>query len=227
MRILYLVRHGESEWNEQGRIQGYLDSGLTELGREQARYVGLELAKHPIQFAATSSAVRAFDTCSIALGCFESPVPVEKTDSLREIRLGVWEGVKAADLKKDSPDQVDLWFHRPSKVRIEGGETLRAFRRRIAREMERLRAEHARETAVVFTHGGVICSYLTSLLGMKLDDLWRFKIRNGSITKILFPLGKPRIELLGDIHHLNGAVRPPGQSGIPGFSFMNTGSDQE
>jgi broad specificity phosphatase PhoE len=62
------------------------------------------------------------------------------------------------------------------------------------------------EVAVV-THGGVICAYLTSLLGMKLDDLWQFKIRNGSVTRVLFPQGRARVDLLGDIHHLDGAFR--------------------
>jgi probable phosphoglycerate mutase len=139
----------------------------------------------------------------------------------------IWEGVRAADLKRNDPEQMQLWFRRPSKVRIEGGETLRSFRNRVAGEMERVRAAHSNDTMAVFTHGGVICTYLTKLLGMRLDDLWSFKIRNGSITKIIFPLGKPRIELLGDVHHLDGAMRPPGQSSIPGFSFMNTGNDSD
>jgi broad specificity phosphatase PhoE len=57
------------------------------------------------------------------------------------------------------------------------------------------------------THAGVICAYLTSVLGMSLDDLWSFKIRNASVTRVLFPQGKARIDLLGDIHHLAGVVR--------------------
>lgn len=225
MQILYLVRHGESEWNRQGRIQGALDSDLSDLGREQARFVGLELAKEPIQFAVTSTATRALETSKIALKAFEREIPCEETSLLREINLGSWEGMTAADLKKRSPEQVDLWFHRPSRVRIEGGETMRAFRIRIMREMDRLQAAHRDETMVVFSHGGVICTYLTGLLKMKLDDMWRFKIRNGSITKIIFPIGKPRIELLGDIHHLDGAVRPTDQSHIPGFTLADPDSE--
>lgn len=224
MQILYLVRHGESEWNRQGRIQGDLDSDLSELGREQARRVGLRLARKPIQRAASSTAIRALDTCRIALREFADTVPCEETALLREINLGAWEGMTAADLKKRSPDQVELWFNRPSRVRIEGGETMRAFRLRIMREMERLRAGHREGTMAVFTHGGVICTYLTGLMGMKLDDMWRFKIHNGSITKIIFPLGKPRIELLGGISHLDGATRSEDQSHIPGFTLADPDS---
>jgi broad specificity phosphatase PhoE len=225
MQTLFLVRHGESEWNREGRIQGHLDSDLSDLGREQARLVGLELAKKPIRFAATSTAVRALETCTLALGAGGAGIPVEESALIREINLGVWEGRTAIELKKSSPGQVDLWFHRPSLVRIEGGETLRAFRLRIMREMNRLRADHRDETMAVFTHGGVICTYLTGLLKMKLDDMWRFKILNGSITKIIFPMEKPRIELLGSVHHLDGAMRDTDQSHIPGFTLTNPESD--
>jgi broad specificity phosphatase PhoE len=100
-----------------------------------------------------------------------------------------------------------MWFRTPSKVRIKGAETLRAFRTRVTKEMDHVRSQHPDAGLVVFTHGGVICTYLTSLLGLKLDDLWRFKIRNGSITRLMFPMNEPRIEVLNDVSHLNGAVR--------------------
>lgn len=221
MQKLYLVRHGESEWNREGRIQGDLDSELSELGRAQARRVGVELAREPVHRVAASTAVRALDTCRIALDEFADTVPCEETALLREINLGAWEGMTAVDLKKRSPDQVELWFQRPSRVRIEGGETMRAFRLRIMREMTRLRTGYGDGTMVVFTHGGVICTFLTGLLGMKLDDMWRFKIHNGSITKIIFPQGRPRIELLGGVHHLDGVMRSTDQSHIPGFTLAD------
>jgi 2,3-bisphosphoglycerate-dependent phosphoglycerate mutase len=74
-------------------------------------------------------------------------------------------------------------------------------------EMQRIRKAHASGEIAVVTHGGVICAYLTAVLGMKLDDLWRFKIRNASVTRVLFPQGRARVDLLGDIHHLRGVVR--------------------
>jgi alpha-ribazole phosphatase len=77
--------------------------------------------------------------------------------------------------------------------------------------MTDIRAAHPDATVAVFAHGGVICAYLTYLLGMRLDDIWRFKIRNCSLTRVLFPMHKPRVDLLGDVHHLEGAMReiPP------------------
>jgi broad specificity phosphatase PhoE len=134
-------------------------------------------------------------------------VPWETRDGLREINLGSWEGKKAPELRREYPEKVKMWFQSPSRVGIEGAESLRAFRGGVARAMSSIRADHPDDTVAVFAHGGVICAYLTYLLGMKLDDIWRFKIRNGSLTRVLFPMNKPRVDLLGDIHHLEGAMR--------------------
>ena len=126
---------------------------------------------------------------------------------MREINLGVWEGEIAEDLRKRLPRETDMWFRTPSKLRIEGAESLRAFRRRVTRGIDAIRAENPDRGIAIFSHGGAICTYLTSLLGLRLDDLWRFKIRNCSITKIVFPMNAPRIDVLNDINHLNGAIR--------------------
>jgi broad specificity phosphatase PhoE len=222
VQVLYLIRHGESEWNRQSRIQGYLDSDLSELGRKQARRIGKRLARENIQQAVTSNATRAADTCWIAIKEFDKPVPVHETAGLREINLGVWEGVKASELRRKTPEAVELWLRRPSRVRIEGGERLSTFRTRVRKEMNRVLEAHNGKNLAVFTHGGVICSYLTSLLGMKLDDIWRFKIGNGSITKVIFPMEQARIEILGDVHHLEGVMRPLDQVSIPGLALLNS-----
>jgi len=205
MQRLILIRHGESEWNKEGRIQGYLDGGLSDLGREQAKRLKERLDLERIDFAYSSSAARAAETGRIALA---HRMDVAPREALREVRLGVWEGVTATELRERQPDEMDLWFRKPSKVKIEGAEPLRSFRRRVTREIAWIRGQHDDEASIaVIAHGGVICAYLTGVLGLKLDDLWRFKIRNGSITRLVFPMGEPRIEVLNDISHLDGAVR--------------------
>jgi broad specificity phosphatase PhoE len=204
MDRLLLIRHGESEWNRDGLIQGFRDCDLSDLGREQSEKLRQRLDLEQLDIVYASTATRALDTAKIALA---HRMEIHTRPDLREINLGVWEGETAADLKKRLPRETELWFRRPSRVRIEGAETLRAFRGRVAREINRIRAEHPDAGVVIVTHGGVICTYLTSLLGLKLDDLWRFKIRNASITKVIFPLNEPRIEVLNDVSHLNGAIR--------------------
>jgi broad specificity phosphatase PhoE len=204
MQVIYLIRHAETAFNKAGRIQGHTESTLSRLGFEQARRTGDRLDY--VNFAAVyaSPAKRAVQTARHAFG---KQTSVETLEGLREINLGRWEGKRAGELRTSDPKRVHLWFHRPSAVRIPGAETVGQFRRRVVHAMNRVRKEQPEGEIAVVTHGGVICVYLTALLGMKLDDLWQFKIRNGSVTRVLFPQGRARIDLLGDIHHLNGAFR--------------------
>ena len=204
MQRLLLIRHAESEWNRDGIIQGFLDCDLSDLGREQSARLRERLKREKIDVAYSSTATRALETAQIALGHRFS---VEARPNLREINLGEWEGIEAAVLKRRLPVETAMWFSEPSKVRIKGGETLRAFRLRTTREIESIRGDHPDAVIAIVAHGGVICTYLTSLLKLKLDDMWRFKIRNASITKVIFPMGQPRIEGLNDTSHLDGAVR--------------------
>jgi broad specificity phosphatase PhoE len=208
MQVIYLIRHAETESNREGRVQGFSESPLSDLGLEQARRLRKRLRGVPVDAAVSSSSERAVVTARIAL---DGRMSHDTLDGLREMNLGVWEGQVAADIKKAFPREVKMWFDRPSLLRLEDGETIRSFRRRVTSTMELIRETRGDATIAVFTHGGVIRIYLTSLLGMKLDDIWRFKIANCSVTRVLFPANKPRIDLLGDVHHLDGALResPP------------------
>ena len=206
MQVLYLLRHGETGHNADGRIQGHTESDLSELGQEQARRLGSRLEQVPFTKVYASSLSRAMQTAEIA---FNGRIPLEGRDGLKEMNLGIWEGRSAEELRRDFPAEVKQWFHEPTSLHIEGGETIAQFRVRVTAEMESIRTDHPDEILAVVAHGGVICTYLTHLLGMKLDDIWRFKIRNCSVTRIVFPQNKPRIDLLGDIHHLDGAINHP------------------
>jgi broad specificity phosphatase PhoE len=208
MQVLYLIRHAETGFNRDGRVQGHAESNLSRLGVEQARRIRQRLGYVEFVAAYSSPSSRTMRTARLAL----NGVAIEPREGLREIRLGEWEGRKADDLRKLYPLEVERWFHSPQAVRIPGGETVGQFRRRVVMEMNRIRKAHPSGEIAVVTHAGVICAYLTSVLGMSLDDLWSFKIRNASVTRVLFPQGKARIDLLGDIHHLEGAFRePPGR----------------
>jgi broad specificity phosphatase PhoE len=190
-------------------VQGFTESRLSELGREQSRRLRARLEGVEIDAVWSSPLSRAVDTCRIAM---DGRVPVQTHDGLREMHLGAWEGRKATELRREFPEPVRLWFQQPSRVRIDGGETMRAFRIRVTGAMEAVRASRSEGTIAVFTHGGVVCAWLTRLLGMTLDNIWRFKIRNGSVTRVVFTGERPRIDLLGDVSHLGDAVRElPGQ----------------
>jgi len=205
MQVIYLIRHAETGFNRDGRVQGHSESNLSPLGVKQARRVRRRVGYVEFVAAYASPSTRTMDTARLALGKAE----IVPREGLREIRLGEWEGQRADELRKRYPREVERWFHSPMAVRIPGAETVGQFRRRVVREMNRIRKAHPAGEIAVVTHAGVICAYLTSVLGMSLDDLWSFKIRNASVTRVLFPQGKARIDLLGDIHHLEGVFREP------------------
>jgi broad specificity phosphatase PhoE len=206
MQILYLIRHGETAHNRDGLVQGHTESDLSDLGREQAARVAGRLSRVPLVAAYSSPLRRAWDTCQAAIG---DRMEATAHLGLREMNLGVWEGKKATALRKLYPADVKEWFHRPTRVNIEGAETIRVFRNRVVGTMNEILDAHDAGSVAVFAHGGVICSYLTSVLNMRLDDIWRFKIRNGSVTRVLFQMESARVDLVGDVHHLEGLVRHP------------------
>ncbi len=199
MTILYLIRHGQTDHNREGRIQGFTEADLSKLGRQQAERLRPRL--DGIEFAAvySSSLRRASETAAAAVG---HRYDIEQRNNLREICLGEWEDRLASELRASHPHEVKLWFEKPSELRIPGAETIDEFRERVFAELEGLRALHPTDNVALFVHGGVICAYLTKLLGMKSDDIWRFKIHNASLTCVAFPDGRPRVELLGDTSHL-------------------------
>ena len=133
------------------------------------------------------------------------------SDRIRELCLGEWEGRLISDLHAEDPGKLDAWYRTPSKVRLEGGENLAAFRRRVVSFMDGIIASGGGDAAIV-THGGVICSYLTHLLGMRVDNLWSFSLPNASITTVVLDF-KPRLRSFGETAHLDASAL--GLDGMP------------
>ncbi len=210
LRKLHLVRHAESVWNGERRVQGTCSGVLlSERGREQARLLGKRLERMEFASVHSSDAERAVETAHIALG---GELEIFVRPDLRELTLGAWEGRLISELKEEQPDQVDLWYRAPTKVEIEGAENLYSFRDRVVAAIEDIIDSSDEGDLLVFTHGGVICSYLTSIFEMDLDDLWSFSLPNASITSIVLDF-RPRLRSFGDTSHLTGDG--PGFDGMP------------
>ena len=123
---MLLIRHGESIWNQERRIQGNLDPDLSDRGRAQAELLAERLKGRPFAALYTSPLRRALDTATI-LGESAGLAP-RSIDGLREIRLGEWEGKTATEIRTASGDLYDRWLDRPLDVSSPpGGEEIRAF----------------------------------------------------------------------------------------------------
>jgi broad specificity phosphatase PhoE len=208
-RKIHLIRHAESAWNSERRVQGTaLPVALSPTGREQARLLGRRLRTLPLEAVHSSDAGRTLETARLALG---DDYPLRISEEIRELALGAWEGRFIAELREEDPEKLDAWYRRPSTVRIEGGEDLARFKRRVVSFMDASAAAATGDVAVV-THGGVICIYLTHILGMQPDDLWSFSVPNASITTVVLDF-RPRLRSFGDTAHLDASAL--GFDGMP------------
>jgi len=203
LKTLYLVRHAESVWNSERRVQGRcLDVPLSPVGRRQAGLLGKRLQSLSFTHVYCSPAVRALETARIALG-IDHPITV--FDDLRELGLGVWEGRLISEINEEHPGAIDRWYRDPTTVRIDGMEEMTQFRARVLSVMGEIAGAAGDGNIVVVTHGGVICSYLTGILKMSLGDLWGFSLPNASLTAVVLDF-RPRLRSFGDTAHLDGGI---------------------
>jgi probable phosphoglycerate mutase len=204
-----LIRHGESTWNHEHRIQGQLDPPLSDRGREQAARLALRLGVHRPEAVYASDLLRAIQTAepiAAALG-----LPVHPDAGLREIFLGEWEGLHTTELTARFPEAWAAWTQEPNWDLVPGGEGAAAFEARVGRALDALLARHSHGEAVVVTHGGVIQLALHRIVGKPSRGLFPFRISNASITILEERNGRVIIAGVNDVSHLEeGAERPVG-----------------
>lgn len=164
---LLLVRHGESTWNRESRMQGQSDSALSDLGRRQAERLGMRLAREPITAAYASDLQRAYETAKIALA--GRGIEVVPEPALREIRHGVWEGLILDEVDARYPGMREWFYSDPAERAVPGGETMREVQSRACAAIGRIIATHPDETVLIATHGGTLKSMLCHWLELPLS----------------------------------------------------------
>lgn len=167
---IHLVRHGETEWNLERRVQGQTESYLSARGREQARHIGEQLQAFPFEQAYSSSSIRAVDTARLILEY--NPVPLSTRDDLREIHLGCWEGRLHDELKEEFPEEHESYWEDPSRFYLEGAETFHQLQERAVSAIEDIAEKHAGQSVLVVSHGLFIKTVLSYYEGRHLRDLW-------------------------------------------------------
>ena len=202
---LLLIRHGESTWNHQHRIQGQLDPPLSEKGRRQAELLAKRLSGRRVAAIYASDLKRAMETAAPlekALG-----VAVQSMTDLREVFLGEWEGLHTQELVRRYPDAWAKWTVEPSWDLVPGGEGGDAFEARVGSAVEAMFEAHPHDDAIVVTHGGVIQVALHRVMGRPSRGLFPFRISNASITVVEKREGSVVIAGVNDVGHLeDGAL---------------------
>ena len=179
------VRHGETAWNVDARIQGQLDIGLNDTGRWQARRVGEALAGEPISAVYSSDLGRAQETArSIAE---VTGTPVVPDEGLRERSFGMFEGKTFTEIHETWPDHAQCWRKRiPEWAPPEGGESLLQLRERVTRTMHSLASRHPGEQIVIVAHGGVLDALYRVATGQEVNAPRTWELPNGAINRLLW-----------------------------------------
>jgi probable phosphoglycerate mutase len=197
---LLLVRHGQSTWNHEHRIQGQLDPPLSDEGRRQAAQLARRLAGRSFSGFYSSDLTRALETSTVigqAVGV--EPTPMAE---LREIYLGQWEGVLTEELADRFPQAWAGWIEEPDWDLVPGGEGSAAFEARVKAALESLFARHHEGDVLVVTHGGVIQIALHHVVGRPGRGIFPFRIQNTSMSVIERRNGRLVVSGVNDIGHL-------------------------
>ena len=178
------VRHGETVWNAEMRMQGQLDTRLSARGERQARRTAAALAGEGIEAIVSSDLVRAAATAAAIADVVGLPVA---TDSgLRERSFGVFQGWTYAEIDERWPDDAARWRRHDPTFAPAGGESLVAFDARAVAAMTRIAAQARGRTLLVVTHGGVLDSLYRAATGVGLEAQRTWQLGNAAINRVLF-----------------------------------------
>ena len=204
---LLLIRHGETDWNNEGRIQGHTDTPLNPRGIQQAGRLAARLASEEIDAVYTSPLARARVTAElIAQKHCLTAIP---DDRLKEKFLGDFEGMTGGDLEKQYPEIFHAWHASEVHFPLPGEETPTALQERVQAFLDRVRAEHPDGAQVaVVSHGGTLSMFLATLIGLDIQRRFPFWFDNASVSHIDLSGTRFRLRLLNDTCHLRNGHNP-------------------
>jgi len=197
---LIVIRHGETEWNRERRMQGTTDTRLSDLGRAQAQALGRRLESRGFTALYSSDLSRARDT---ALAIAERTGRSVLTDPrLQERRFGIFEGLLAAEIKARYPEEHARFASRDPDYEVPGGESASAFTARCLGCLSEIAGRHPGTEVVVVTHGLVLDSLYRAAHGLGHGEPRPVPLINASINLFGYGASAWRMVLWGDVSHL-------------------------
>ncbi|MFY9177678.1 MAG: histidine phosphatase family protein [Caldicoprobacterales bacterium] len=200
--LLYLTRHGETQWNRLGKTQGIKDTNLTDFGRSQALKLGKYLKKNKnINNIYCSDLLRAKETAEI-IGNKISIKPIS-SPLLREVSFGCWEGLSIHEIEKKFPGQLAKWRNELTFA-PEGGESLLSVHDRIVSFLNMIKVKHQNnnDNILIVSHAATTKIIILCLTGIPLNLLTHFKISQASLSLLNIQKDRNSIVYLNDTCHL-------------------------
>lgn len=203
MTRLYLVRHGETEWNKFSKIQGRTDTELSDAGIAQAKLLAGRLAGENIDFIYSSSLKRALKTAEIVAEY--KRCEIVKSDDYHEICLGPWEGLTINEIKEKYSEHFRAYKEDPANFKLPGAETFMDLTERTYNAILDIVERHKGSNILVVSHGTAIKAAIIRILGIDIINYTKFRVDNASISVIDLRDDRsdtPVVVCLNDTSHL-------------------------
>ena len=199
---IFLTRHGETEWNFAHRIQGHLDSPLTQTGILQAKALAKRLASYQFSAVYSSDLERAHRTAQYIIS--EKAQIILIDTRLRERNLGIFQGLSKKELDIRFPEEFRCYLSNNPVYIVPDGESKKQFFDRCVLCFKELEQKHRGENILVVSHGGLLANIFKYILNIPLDASRKFSIPNTSLNLLSCTNDNWRLERWGDTAHLEG-----------------------
>ena len=200
-----LIRHGETVWNHERRMQGHVDSPLSEKGLRQAQRLAQRMKEFEFTALYSSDSGRAHATARCIADLTGHTLIVEPR--LRERNFGVFEGLTGPEMQEQHPEAYGRFKNREPDYAMPGGESALAFRDRALACLDEIAARHPDELVVVVTHGLVCDVAYRAAYGMELMAPRYFELVNAGINRFRFDGSAWHVEVWGDAAHLEADLQ--------------------
>ena len=196
---IILIRHGETEWNSQQRMQGHSNSDLSSVGQAQIQALGQWMKNVPFYHIYSSDSLRAKQTAEAITQFSGHELKIDLR--LREKNLGVFEGLTSEEARDRHPEVFRLFKTAGSKYVIDEGESTQQLQDRALEIVDEIRIKHPEERVLLVTHGGFIRVVMKHSLGLSLETPTRFLIRNTGVFRLVWE-DKWIVSQMGGVSHL-------------------------
>lgn len=197
---IYIVRHGQTEWNLLGKTQGHGNSDLTPKGIEQAELLADSMTKYLIDYIYSSDLGRAYQTAEIIGNKLN--IEVEKTEALREMNFGTWEGRIIKDIIEEDPELYKMWRNEPHLAKIPQGETLSQIKERTDAFIKEINEKYDGKHIVLVTHSLCARIMLLSFLDSDVKNIYRINQANTALNIIELRDYGPVVMKMNDTTHI-------------------------
>jgi probable phosphoglycerate mutase len=201
---LCLIRHGETAWNAEGRVQGQLDIPLSAVGQAQARAVSIALQNEKFTRVYSSDLARVAETARPTADRLGLSIELEVR--LRERHYGVFQGITYAECRAKLPEDYTRFRNKDLDYDFGSGESLRAFNERSLAAVRDIAARHPGEQVLVFTHGGVLEMVYRHATARGLSSARDFEIPNAALNRVEIEGERWKVSEWAQIAHLEAAL---------------------